>query len=285
MPRRTVEHAVCTERVSVEVRTACLDELAEVATRFEDRFYVSFALGPRQPNARGRYAEIWPPPRSELVGDVLFVPPGMTMMGSCSPGDSMTFACQLDRSFFGDQLKLGEAALVESLHLTCPEVRRDLRRMLQEAMRPGFDSPLCLEASATLLAADIGRRLNGMQQASKCKRGGLSPSRMRRIEECIRSDETLPTLAKLAAHCGLSPRHLARVFRQETGRAIGEYVSEVGREKACALLRETDLPLREIARRVGFSGAASFCYAFRRATGLRPSDLRCKAPRERGRAN
>jgi len=60
----------------------------------------------------------------------------------------------------------------------------------------------------------------------------------------------------------------------ETGRTIGEYVTLASRERACALLSTTDLPVHAIATQVGFSSAASFSYAFRKATGIRPTDLR-----------
>jgi transcriptional regulator GlxA family with amidase domain len=51
-------------------------------------------------------------------------------------------------------------------------------------------------------------------------------------------------------------------------------VTLASRERACKLLSTTDLPIHSIAAQVGFSSAASFSYAFRKATGIRPSDLR-----------
>ena len=48
----------------------------------------------------------------------------------------------------------------------------------------------------------------------------------------------------------------------------------VNRECASALLSSTDLPVSTIVAQAGFSSTASFSYAFRRATGVRPSDLR-----------
>jgi AraC-like DNA-binding protein len=126
------------------------------------------------------------------------------------------------------------------------------------------------------VAAPVGPEDVAMSQERK--KGGLTPARMRRLEERLRSEKPLPDIAELAAYCNLSTRHLARAFREETGRPLGEYLNSVGRQRACMLLRTTKLPVRAIAERVGFSSAASFSYAFRRSTGFRPTDMR-KGPR------
>jgi AraC family transcriptional regulator len=127
---------------------------------------------------------------------------------------------------------------------------------------------------STLVAIDIQRRLQGLDQSGDRKIGGLSPSRLRKIEARIHSDLPIPALSELADYCGLSVRHLARAFREETGRTIGEYVTTTAREKAFELLRKTDATIASISKQVGFSSAASFSYAFRRDTGLKPSDVR-----------
>ncbi len=102
----------------------------------------------------------------------------------------------------------------------------------------------------------------------------MTPARLRRLEERLNADMPMPSIEELALCCGISKRHLARAFRDETGRTIGEYVTLASRERACALLNTTDLPIHAVAAQAGFSSTASFSYAFRKATGIRPSDLR-----------
>ena len=275
MPQRVIENVISAAKVAVEVRTFSLDDHAEVETLFEDSCFIAFALWPRPGMSRGRFKDIWVPARSELIGDIVFVPNGLTMVGTGVAGPRRYFACNLDADLFTlNWEQLSERAFVESLNLESAPVRGGLRRLLKEATEPSLHSPLALEATATLLAIDIQRRLEGLQDTPSRKKGGLSPARLRKIEERVRSERPIPSLAELAAHCDLSTRHLARAFREETGKAIGEYVNAASRERACSLLTGTDLPVRVIAERVGFSSPASFSYAFRRAMGVRPSDMR-----------
>lgn len=283
MPQRTVESALSTDNVSVEVRSILVEQATEVPNRFENSCFISFGLEPRPANARGYYKDFWGPQRTETIGDVLFVPNGMTMVGSCAAGPHRYAACNLNVDLFrADWERLGDRAYIATLSLECAEVKRGLRRLVKEAVQPGMGSPLAVDALATLLAVDIQRWLEGFDRTPDHKIGGLSPSRMRKIHDRILAEElAIPTLIELADHINLSPRHLARAFREETGKTIGEYVSVAARGRAHKLLRTTDLTIAAIAKRVGFSSPASFSYAFRRDTGLRPSDVRRGAPLER----
>ena len=199
----------------------------------------------------------------------------MTMIGTGASGPRRYFACNLSADLFGtDWNQLSERAFVESLALKSPGVKLGLKRLLQETVEPDLATPIALDAVGALLAVDIQRHLEGLKSGVSRKKGGLTPVRLRRLEERLQSELPIPTLAELAACCGLSARHLARAFREETGRTLGEYVTLASRERACTLLSTTDLPVHAIAAQVGFSSAASFSYAFRKATGIRPSELR-----------
>ena len=69
-------------------------------------------------------------------------------------------------------------------------------------------------------------------------------------------------------------RHLTRTFKAETGQTLASYVQQVIMGRAHSMLTETDQPIADIALRLGYASSASFCYAYRRAFGQRPNDLR-----------
>lgn len=78
----------------------------------------------------------------------------------------------------------------------------------------------------------------------------------------------------IAALLGVSPEHLCRAFQAETGQSPRECLMREKMRRACRLLVVGDLPCADIARRLGYSTSANFARAFRRATGMSPSDFR-----------
>ncbi|SEF88350.1 Transcriptional regulator GlxA family, contains an amidase domain and an AraC-type DNA-binding HTH domain [Nonomuraea solani] len=78
----------------------------------------------------------------------------------------------------------------------------------------------------------------------------------------------------LAAHAGLSPRHLQRRFTAELGVPPGSYVERVRVEAAQRALAESDDPVEAIARRCGFGTAETLRRTFHRRVGVAPSDYR-----------
>lgn len=81
-------------------------------------------------------------------------------------------------------------------------------------------------------------------------------------------------IADLAAHAGLSTRHLQRRFTAEIGMPPAAYVERVRIEAARRALAESDDPVEAIARRCGFGTAETLRRAFHRTTHVAPSDYR-----------
>jgi transcriptional regulator GlxA family with amidase domain len=83
-------------------------------------------------------------------------------------------------------------------------------------------------------------------------------------------------IADLAAHAGLSPRHLQRRFTAELGVPPAAYVEQVRVEAARRALVEGDEPVESIARRHGFGTAETLRRTFQRRLGVAPSDYRAR---------
>jgi AraC-like DNA-binding protein len=106
-------------------------------------------------------------------------------------------------------------------------------------------------------------------------RGGLPPARAQKICEYINSnlDKNI-SLESLAAIAGLSMHHFARAFKQTIGMPPHCYVLQRRIEHAQQMLRNTQLPLSEIALSAGFSDQSHLARHFRRMTGTSPSVVR-----------
>ena len=81
-------------------------------------------------------------------------------------------------------------------------------------------------------------------------------------------------LEALARAANVSPRHFSRSFRQTFGETPHQYLLTRRIERACHLLRTTDMQVAEVCLAVGFKGVGSFTTTFRRHVGASPTEYR-----------
>ncbi|MDA3873366.1 MAG: AraC family transcriptional regulator [Kiritimatiellae bacterium] len=85
------------------------------------------------------------------------------------------------------------------------------------------------------------------------------------------------TLNDLVGICGGSSRHFSRVFKQSTGEAPMQWLISLRRNEAIKLICQTDLPIGEIAHRVGYPDPFGFSAFFKNHMGQSPSEMRAKS--------
>ena len=74
----------------------------------------------------------------------------------------------------------------------------------------------------------------------------------------------------------MSREYLMKLFKQEYGLGIHEYVQKVRMEKAKELLDDTQLKIQEISEMLGFKDKNYFSKAFRNYYSISPSEYRIK---------
>lgn len=109
---------------------------------------------------------------------------------------------------------------------------------------------------------------------------GQDPQLLRRLLRArdrmdAASHEDWP-VERLASVSGVSEAHFARAFKQAFGAPPHRYLLTRRIERASALLRDTDLPVIEIAFATGWNSLGTFGRTFRDITGESPSDLRAR---------
>lgn len=82
------------------------------------------------------------------------------------------------------------------------------------------------------------------------------------------------SLDHIADAFGLSRRHVTRLFRDKTGMTIGEFHDHERIDRARDLLGTTDLPVGEVAWRVGLDSGSALARLMRRVAGVSPTDAR-----------
>ncbi|MBR2854154.1 MAG: helix-turn-helix transcriptional regulator [Clostridia bacterium] len=78
----------------------------------------------------------------------------------------------------------------------------------------------------------------------------------------------------IAEAAGVHVGHLHRIFPEEVGMTIGEYLTHLRIEKARKLLMHTDISNASIASRIGISSQQYFCRMFKKETGISPQEYR-----------
>lgn len=148
--------------------------------------------------------------------------------------------------------------------------------VLHEANTGAVPDPSFLEAFARLIGTHILRRYV-LSEGLAAAPPGLSPQQRARLDAYIRA--TLPepiVIEALAEACGLSHYQLLRLIKRSTGDTPQHYVLTQRIELARKMLRESELPLTEIALALGFSSQSHFSNTFKAFTQTTP-----KAYRER----
>lgn len=98
---------------------------------------------------------------------------------------------------------------------------------------------------------------------------------IRKMDKIVLShleEKISPTM--ISEQLGMNCSYLCRLFMQETGETISEHVNKLKIEEGKRLLKTTDLPIAQIAVRLGFSSQNYFHTVFRRVCGMSPSEYR-----------
>ena len=107
--------------------------------------------------------------------------------------------------------------------------------------------------------------------ANRSTYGGLW-TRMQHLLETCPPEEL--RIASIARRLNVSERHLRATFKDHFGVSLGEYLLSFRIRRGVGLLMTSDLALKEIADRCGYSSSANFHRAFRKHVGVTPTEFR-----------
>jgi AraC-like DNA-binding protein len=104
---------------------------------------------------------------------------------------------------------------------------------------------------------------------------GGSENRVARALQFCRQHFREPLGVKeIAGEAGMSREHFTRLFVAEMDQPPAAFLRELRVNEAATLLRETELPLREVAMRSGFYSTRHLMRTFQRAHRVGPSEYR-----------
>ncbi|QHE93027.1 helix-turn-helix domain-containing protein [Pandoraea fibrosis] len=116
-------------------------------------------------------------------------------------------------------------------------------------------------------------------------RSASDPVELQRADRASRSTRTAMTLINggriadmsaktLANAVGASDRRLSRDFKEKLGVSVSEYLRREKLGRAAWLLQHSGISITDVAHEVGFRSPCNFSVAFKKHTGLTPSQFR-----------
>lgn len=125
-------------------------------------------------------------------------------------------------------------------------------------------------ANLTILLARLGRYID-MADTVKVEytKTRMTVSNAKRLIEENCHDNTM-TLESLSSELYVSPSYLSRVFAKATGETFSNYVRNIRIERACKLLKTTNLTNGEIVNQCGLKDIPSFYRIFKSRMGMTP---------------
>ena len=82
------------------------------------------------------------------------------------------------------------------------------------------------------------------------------------------------SLPDIASRVYLTPTYLSTVFREVTGKTIGQYITSSRIDRAKELLRNPSMQISEAARETGYEDSKYFARIFKKMTGFTPSEYK-----------
>jgi AraC-like DNA-binding protein len=172
----------------------------------------------------------------------------------------------------------------------------EVRRILAGKGRAQVSEPIRLTSDHQLLVASLRRppvyasaqrlwyRAKALEVASVlfyrpaggselfCQRQKLlNQERVQKVIAVLREElSETPTLETIGRRVGCSHFHLSRIFSQETGQPIFQYLRQLRMERAAELLRERRLNVTQVALEVGYASPSHFSMAFHETYGCCP---------------
>lgn len=93
------------------------------------------------------------------------------------------------------------------------------------------------------------------------------------VNEHFSEDISIQTISRRFA---VNPNYVSQLFKRQTGEKFTDYITRLKLNYACNLLKSTDLPVADVADRVGFSDYYYFSRVFKKLVGDTPSGYREK---------
>jgi AraC family transcriptional regulator len=178
-------------------------------------------------------------------------------------------------SAVGEVVDADRIEIVPQFKLRDPLIQQILLALKSEHASGELVSHLYAESMATALSVHLLDKYSAFTPRLPDNSTGLPKHRLQSAIEYINDnlDKDLK-LAEIADQVGMSQYYFARLFKQSMGLPVYQYVLQCRVERAKQLLKQSELPIADIALAVGFTDHSQFTRHFKRIIGTTPREIR-----------
>jgi len=215
-------------------------------------------------------------------GNVIVSPAGAPKRFQYGDGGDILVVHIAPELFFraAEEAGCGNPAGVELLHNFCtrdPQIEQLALQLRDEYLTEDLASRICAESLGNQLAVHLLRNYSTLAKGPQLLVNRLSARAHKRALDYIEANLANDlSIGEIASALSMSAGHFAHAFKNTTGIAPHRYVMERRIELAKSLLRETNLPVENIANLAGFSTHSHFCITFQKLAAETPSAYRRK---------
>ena len=203
------------------------------------------------------------------AGDIVVIPPGLIhkVIYESDSHSRMLFNCTADYVPASVQKVIHKITYFGQTPETAKPIASLYKRIQESVSRPDEfweDSLRCQVSQLFLLMAK--------STSQPVPRPVGSPFVEKAIDHIRANYMYRLTLPETANHCAVSPEHLSRVFKRETGFGFNEYLNLYRLKKAESILKSGHAgSIAQVASLCGFSDSNYFSNAYKKMYGIPPS--------------
>ncbi len=230
--------------------------------------------------------------RTECLGpgDLVFIEPGRDhVLASHPPGQDQPVGeartllrcgdCEFTQETGTPLLDVFPSLTIvrEEELLKHPWLKSTLDQLSAEYLSQQPGAELVVNKLTEVVLVELIRINFGRDEQSRFFRA-LSDKQIAKALQHLHNDPHIAwTLEKLAAEVGMSRAAFAKRFKELVGQPMFEYLTALRVQRAKELLRETKLPLYDVAGRVGYESDLAFTKTFKKHAGTTPTRYRKQA--------
>ena len=215
---------------------------------------------------------------SSIAGELTAFSPGVLHHEIKTDEFARYIAILIDKEFFENQFSDYSSLPIKEFRADIFRPTSELKSYLKDFMieyqnkLPGFKKVLS-SLSFTITHAII--RILLKKDSSK-QEVGVRIDIGNLIEYMHSNYDKRLTIDDLANHITLSPSHLSRLFKKETGKSPLDYLIHLRIEKSKKMLLSSNKNITEIALDTGFASSSHFSSTFIKVLNMSPSDFKRK---------